>query len=151
MQSDDSIDDIRAIGALIAEQFQSLRWRPGAPPDWSAFSVAFAPDAMLFPAARPASATPVAAFIARMEALRTSNALTAFEEAGLGQLVHVFGNVAIAMAACSMLENETTVTRDVSAFLLIKDSGVWRIAAQAWDVENSARRIPEHLSRASDA
>jgi hypothetical protein len=30
-----------------------------------------------------------------------------------------------------MLENETTVTRDVGALLFVKDDGQWRIAAQA--------------------
>lgn len=150
MQPDEAHSDAEAIKALIARQFDSLGWQPGRPPDWPAFSATFASGALLFPAARPVVGKTVAAFIERMDALRTSNSLASFEETGLGQVVHVFGNVAVAMAACSMLENGSTLTRDVSAFLLIKDQGAWRIVGQAWDAETEGKTIPEHLSTPGD-
>jgi hypothetical protein len=45
-----------------------------------------------------------------------------------------------------MLENRSTVTRDVSAIVLVRDGGVWRIVAQAWDVETGSRPIPASLA-----
>jgi hypothetical protein len=35
----------------------------------------------------------------------------------------------------------TTVTRDVSAYLVVKDGGVCRVAAQAWDLETGERPV----------
>jgi hypothetical protein len=45
-----------------------------------------------------------------------------------------------------MLENESTIARDVSAIVLVRDSGTWRIAAQAWDVETESNRVPRDLA-----
>ena len=44
-----------------------------------------------------------------------------------------------------MLENETTVTRDVGALLFVKDGDAWRIAAQAWDLETEERTVVGEL------
>jgi hypothetical protein len=60
--------------------------------------------------------------------------------------VRVFGNVAVAFAACEMLENGSTLTRDVSAIVLVRDGGAWRIVAQAWDVESGSRKLPADLA-----
>jgi hypothetical protein len=62
----------------------------------------------------------------------------------------VFGNVAVALGACEMLENGTEVTRDVSAFLLVKNEGEWSIVAQAGDLERDTNRIPSDLLKADD-
>jgi hypothetical protein len=48
----------------------------------------------------------------------------------------VFGNVAVAIAHCDMLENGTDVNRGVEMLLLVKDEGMWRIVSQAWDSES---------------
>jgi hypothetical protein len=69
-----------------------------------------------------------------------------FEETPLGCTVNVFGNVAVAFAGCEMLENGSTLTRDVSAIVLVRDNGAWRIVAQAWDLENEAQKIPTELA-----
>jgi hypothetical protein len=139
MTTDDA--DTAAIRAVIAAQFTSLAWSPGKPADWDAFRATFFPDTTLIPAARPARRQSVAQFIARLQQLEADGTLTHFRESLLGATIHVYGNVAVALAGCEMLENETTVTRDVSAFLLVKDDSAWRIAAQAWDLETGERPI----------
>ena len=145
MPADDDSADMTAIRELIARQFQCLQWTPERPPDWQGLAAVFVPDAPLYPAARPARRQTVAEFIERMEGLRTSGRLASFEETMLGANILVFGNVAVALGACEMVENGAEVTRDVSGFLFIKDDGDWRIAAQAWDVEREDNAIPEEL------
>jgi hypothetical protein len=71
--------------------------------------------------------------------------LRTFEEAVLGTEVRVFGNVAVAVAACETIENDADVTRGVEMLLLVKDQGAWRIVAQAWDTESPSKQVPEHL------
>jgi hypothetical protein len=85
-------------------------------------------------------------FVERMRRLRSEGKLVSFEETPLGCTVSVFGNVAVAFAACEMLENGSALTRDVSAIVLVRDSGTWRIVAQAWDVETASLRIPAVLA-----
>jgi hypothetical protein len=133
--------DTAAIRAVIATQFASLAWSPGKPADWDAFRATFFPDTTLIPAARPARRQSVAQFIARLQQLETDGKLTHFRESLLSATIHIYGNVAVALGACEMLENEKSVTRDVSAFLFVKDGGVWRIAAQAWDLETEERPV----------
>jgi hypothetical protein len=69
-----------------------------------------------------------------------------FAEAVLGTEVPVFGNIAVALAACEMTGNDRDTNRGVEAKLLIKDEGVWRIVSQAWDVESESKPIPAHLA-----
>jgi hypothetical protein len=71
--------------------------------------------------------------------------LRSFEEAVLGSEVDVFGNIAVALAACEMTENAGDTNRGVEALLLIKDAGIWRIVSQAWDRESESEPIPAHL------
>ena len=104
----------------------------------------FIPKRCLFPAARPARALTVAAFIERMKGLAGSS-LIAFSERMLGADVHVFGNIAIARAACEIVENDEKTTRGVEALLFVKDDGVWRIVAQHWDVERDGLTVPAEL------
>jgi hypothetical protein len=139
-------DDVAAIRALIRTQFLSLAWTRTADAAWDAFGQGFFPGATLFPAARPVKPQTVEQFVARMQGLRAEGKLVSFEETPLGCAVSVFGNVAVAFAACEMLENGSTLTRDVSAIVLIRDGGAWRIVAQAWDIENESRRIPAELA-----
>src|SRR5262245_64922271 len=80
-----------------------------------------------------------------MQALAATS-LCNFREVIVGDpIVHVFGNGAVAVAVCEIVENNADTNRGVEMILLVKDDGVWRIAAQAWDTENVTRRIPDEL------
>jgi ketosteroid isomerase-like protein len=136
--------DVVAIEALVARQFASLSWAPGKPPDWEAFAADFYPDAALYPAARPAKRQTVEAFVERMKGLAATS-LCSFNETVLGTEVRVFGNVAVALAACEIIENEAGVSRGVEALLLAKEEGRWRIVSQAWDNESESKPIPARL------
>jgi hypothetical protein len=57
----------------------------------------------------------------------------------------VFGNVAVALAACEMTENDADVQRGVEMLLLIKNEGTWQIVSQAWDTESPSQPIPMRL------
>jgi hypothetical protein len=139
-------EDVAAIKDLIRAQFRSLAWTRDEDADWAAFAQGFFPGATLFPAARPAKPQTVDQFVDRMRRLRSEGKLVSFEETPLGCAVSVFGNVALAFVACEMLENGSILTRDVSATVLIRDSGTWRVVAQAWDVETESRKIPADLA-----
>ena len=136
--------DENAIRALIGAHFQGLKWTPTTQPDWATFVADFLPDASLFPAARPAQAKTLDAFIERMNAV-AQGSLRSFEERTLGMQILAFGNVAIVLAASEMLENGTEVNHDVSGYLLVNDEGQWRIAAHAWDQASEQMPVPEHL------
>ncbi len=147
MAAIDESDDARAIRALIGAHFQGLRWAPGTSPDWDAFASDFLSDASLFPAARPVRRQTLEAFIARMSGV-AQGTLRSFEETTLGMQVLVFGNVAVALAASRMLENDTEVNHDMSGYLLVKSDGTWRIAAHAWDHATEQNPVPENLRHA---
>jgi ketosteroid isomerase-like protein len=142
--TDDHSADVRAIEALIARQFGSLGWSPGTPAAWEAFAADFYPDAALYPAARPAKRQTVEAFVERMKGLAATR-LRSFTETVLGTEVHVFGNVAVALAACEIIENDASMNRGVEALLLVKDEGRWQIVSQAWDTESDTMPIPARL------
>jgi hypothetical protein len=137
-------DDIAAIDEIIRRQFASLTWRPGISGKWQAFADDFFPAAALYPAARPAKRQSVEAFIERMKGLQGTT-LTAFHERVLGTEIQVFGNVALAVAACEITENDSAVSRGVEMLLLIKNEGRWQIVSQAWDNEMPGRPIPGHF------
>ena len=140
----DTESDIRAIEAIIARQFASLKWRPGTPGDWTAFAADFRPGAALYPSARPARRRSVEEFLERMQGLAGTK-LRTFRERVLGTSIHVFGNVAVARAACEIVENESETSRGVEMLLLVKDNGVWAIVAQAWDNAGEGRPVPADL------
>ena len=71
--------------------------------------------------------------------------LRSFEEAVLGTEIHVFGNVAVALAGCEITENHAEVNRGVEMLLLVKNAGAWQIVSQAWDMESPSERIPRRL------
>lgn len=146
MSHSEETDDLRAIKALIGAHFDGLRWSPGTSADWNMFAADFLPEASLFPAARPVRRQTLEAFIARMNGV-AQDSLRSFEEKTLGMQVLVFGNVAVVLAASEMLENGTEVNHDVSGYLLLKDSGKWRIAAHAWDHASEQDPVPEYLRR----
>src|SRR5215210_2212474 len=104
MDADTHRDDVQAIEAVIARQFASLSWTPETSADWDGFAADFFPAASLYPAARPAIRQTVEAFIERMKSLEGTK-LHSFEEAVQGTEIHVFGNVAVALAACAITEN----------------------------------------------
>jgi hypothetical protein len=137
-------DDVQAIEAVIVRQFASLSWASERSADWNGFVADFFPEASLYPAARPAKRQTVEGFIERMKGLQGTK-LRSFEEAVLGTDIHVFGNVAVALAACEMAENGAEVHRGVEMLLLVKDAGAWRIVSQAWDTESPSQPIPARL------
>lgn len=139
--------EVFAVEQVISNQFKSLSWSPEKDADWDAFADTFLAGALLFPSARPVKPQAVNQFIERMKRLRAEGKLGTFEETPLGCEVRVFGNVAVAFAACEMLENRSTVTRDVSATILVRDNDAWHIAAQAWDIETEFRKIPSDLAK----
>jgi hypothetical protein len=103
-------DDLRAIRAVIARQFRSLNWTPQTSGDWETFAADFFPGAVLYPAARPVKRQMPEEFVERMKRLATSK-LRSFAEAALGHEIRIFGNVAVAVAACQMTENDAQSRR----------------------------------------
>lgn len=128
-----SASDHAEIEALLQAQFAALAWGGGKNADWELFAEGFLPGAPLYPAARPVRASSVELFRARMEALAEDGTLECFSERLINARILVCGNVAVALAGCEMRENEKQTTCDVNAILFVKNDGVWRIAAQAWD------------------
>lgn len=124
--------DLVAIHKLIGRQFESMSWNASRSPDWNAFSEDFIQGGQLFASARPVKPQSVTAFVERMKSL-AGTALSTFEESLLGSRIIVFGNVAVAVAACENVENGSDINRNVEMMLLVKDGGRWRIAAQCWD------------------
>ena len=139
---DEREDDIKAIEALISRQLAGLSWSSGGTGDWAALSADFLQGAALYPAARPARAQSVPAFMERMQGLGQTS-LRSFQETVLGTTVHVFGNVAVAVAAAEMVENEAETSRNVEMMLLVKCESAWHIVAQAWDRASDANPVPD--------
>ena len=147
-------DDEAAIRQLIATQFESIRWSPESNADWLTVHRGFAHGAQLWPARRPPAPQSAFDFTSRLRRLREEG-LDRFTETCVGCNVWVIGNMAVALAGCEMVEGDSTVTRDISGYLLVKHEEDWRIAAQAWDLIDdieaafaaaglsSADRVPE--------
>ena len=127
-------EDEAAIRDLIASQFDAITWAPGSRADWRTVYRGFAHGAQLWPARRPPVPQSALDFTTRLQRLRDEGAMDSFTETGVGCKVWVFGNMAVAIAGCEMTENGSSITRDVSGFLLVKRDDGWRIAAQAWDM-----------------
>ncbi len=108
------------------------------------FAADFVSEATLYPAARPAKKQSVDDFIERMKGLAGTK-LHSFTEVLLGTDVRLFGNVAVALAACEITENDAEVTRGIEMLLLVKSDGAWRIVSQAWDMESPSNPIPAYL------
>lgn len=126
--------DRAEIAALIARQFRALCWDEVTPPDTAVLTGAYLPGAPLYASARPAKPQTAQAFADRMVGLRDSGALPVFQEKGRGLHIWVAGGVAVALAGCEMHENQSEVTEDISAFLLVRNPDGWAIAGQAWDI-----------------
>jgi hypothetical protein len=137
-------DDVRAIEEVVARQFASLGWDTRNSADWQTFARDFFPEASLYAAARPARRQSVAEFMERMKGIAGTK-LRSFRETVLGTEIRVFGNVAVAVAACEMTENESEINRGIEMLLLVKTDGRWMIVSQAWDTETPQRPIPAHL------
>ena len=138
MQDDD------AIRELVGNHFEALRWSPGTEADWDRFAEDFLPEAQLFPAARPVATKSVEGFIARMKSVALGG-LQSFEEHTRGMRIQRFGNIAVVLASSELLENGAETNHDVSAYLLVKTDGAWRIAAHAWDKVTDDTPLPDDL------
>ena len=146
---DDGSDEA-AIRRLVLHHFEPMAWdEAGQMPDWTRFGEDFLTGAVLVPAARPAAARDLEGFIGRMETVR-KDVLSSFEEHTTGVRVLRFGNVAVALGASRMLENGETENHDVSAYLLVRTEGAWKIAAHAWD-KAAPEDIPRELASADPA
>ena len=137
-------DDEIQIRDLVRAQANRLSWTRTQTADWEGYRAGFTADAVMIASARPARTQAVGAFLDRMKALSQGN-LRDFQEKALGGSVHVFGNVAVALIAGQTLENGAELNRDVSGYLLVKEEGRWRIAAQAWDKEKPDQKIPPSM------
>ena len=140
----DTEADVRAIKAIIERQFSALSWLEGSCGDWETFAADFVEGATLFPAARPVKPQTIVAFLARMKNV-AGKELRSLQETVLGIEVKIFGNIAVAIVACGMVENEVTDSQTVEMLLLVKCDGTWRIAAQAWDKVSELSPIPKGL------
>jgi hypothetical protein len=136
--------DHRAIRALIARQFESLSWSADRAPQWDEFWADFVPGALLFPAARPVRPVTVPNFVERMKSAAAST-MPVFEETLLGVEIKLYGNVGVALAVCEQREKDAPPGRAVEALLLVREDGVWRIAAQGWDKEHDDAPIPQAM------
>lgn len=141
---DDPDHDVKAIEALISRQFGSLSWSAGNRGSWATFAADFFPGAALYPAARPAAVQTVAAFVERMKGL-CGTSLHSFHETVLGSRIHVFGNIAVAVVAAEMTENDADANQNVEMLLLVKTEGTWRIVAQAWDRVSESNPLPREF------
>lgn len=144
MKTEGEVADCKAIEEVIERQFGSLGWTPGDSPDWDMFISDFFPGAPLYPSIRPVKQQSVNAFMERLDELKDGK-LRSFHERVLGTEVRVFGNIAVALAGCETVENETDVSRGVEMLLLVKEAGQWRIASQAWDMESDEVKVPPYL------
>ena len=144
MTATEPSDDVREIKGILARQLRNISWSDDKESDWDRVAEDFLPGAPLYPAARPARSQTVGDFVERMKTLSQSS-LRSFEQTMLGAEIHVFGNVAVAMGVCRNVENGGDEVRGVEAYLLVRDGGAWRIAAQAWDTERDGRKIPDYL------
>lgn len=126
--------DRAEIATLIAHQFRALCWDETTPPDTDALTAAYLPGALLYSSARPAKPQTAQAFADHMEGLRNCGALPVLHEKGCGLHIWIAGGVAVALAGCEMHENQSEVTEDISAFLLLRNPDGWTIAGQAWDI-----------------
>ena len=142
--SDPPDADIQAIRRLVARQFDSVSWTADAASDWDRFSADFVERAQLFPTSRPVRPTSVAAFVERMRGLAREK-LDSLEETLLGIDIRVFGNVAVAFAACGMREDGGDEECGIEAILLVREGGEWRVAAQAWDMERPGLELPPEM------
>ena len=141
---DEKAADYRAIRDIIDRQFASLCWSAGGAPDAAMFEGDVLPNAPLYPAARPVTATSAQAFTERMGKLARTT-LTAFHERATGTQVTIFGNIAMAAAVNEYRENEGEAKRTLEMLLLVKSEGQWKIAGQAWDRETSSTPIPDEF------
>lgn len=137
-------EDESAIRALIKDHFEGMCWTRETKPDWDRFSADFHADARLYPAARPAEARTLPAFVERMNGV-AENVLHTFEEHTLGMKVMGFGTIAVVLAASEMLENQEETNHDISGYLLVKSEGRWQIAAHAWDKVTPEKPLPDDL------
>lgn len=135
--------DVSEIQAVIEQLFSAISWNPAKAPDWETFRSLCLDDVLLVPAARPASPTALATFIGMMDGQRSSGQLSDFQERVLAHDVGVFGNIAVARSSFATRVNQGSEGRGVNAFMLVKDAGVWRIAAMSWDNESEGHPVPD--------
>lgn len=138
--------DEQEILAIVDAMFDAIGWSGTKAPDLARFSAAVLPSATIVPSARPAATTDIAAFAARMGDMHARKAMATFEERPLGTIVHVFGNIAVAIGGFEASVDGGAPARGANGFLFVRDEGAWRIAGMAWDNEGETVRLPAALA-----
>lgn len=138
-------DDEQAIVAIIEDMFAAVSWDADSPPDLARFGAAVLPEATVVPAARPLAPTDIAAFARRMAGLYADGAMKIFDERPLGTIVNVFGNIAVALGGFEAIVDGGAPGRGANAFLFVRETEGWRIAAMAWDNEHESAKLPPAL------
>jgi hypothetical protein len=139
------MNDEAKIRVIVSEMFSAISWAKDQAPDFDTFSAAVHSDAVVLPATRPASPTSIGAFVERMKSLHSSGSLVSFDEAATGMIVHVYGNIAVAIGGYVTVADGTH-SKGVNGFLFARDEGEWRIIGMTWDNEKADWPIPDELA-----
>jgi len=142
------VDHVATITALVEKMLGDISWTPEKAPDFDGFARPIHPAATLVPAARPIAPTDIATFLPRMRDQHSGGAMRFFEESPLGTIVHVFGNIAVALGGYQMVVDRGEPRFGVNAFLLVHD-GEWRITGMAWDMAGENKSLPDELATPS--
>jgi len=142
--TDYTADESR-IRQIVEKMFTAISWTETRPPDFDTFSQAVRKDAVLVPAARPASPTTIDTFVARMSGQHRSGAMKTFDERAHKTIVKVFGNLAVAIGSYEAQIDGGPIGRGANGFLLIRNDDDWQIAAMAWDSEGEGKPLPAEL------
>ncbi len=137
--------DQARIQDIIETMFSAVSWSPTSPPDFDSFRAAVRSDAVLAPAARPVATTDIESFVARMNGLYRDGAMKHFDERAHKTLVHVFGNIAVAIGSFEASVDQGDITRGVNVFMFVRNEGEWQIAAMGWDNETEHAPLPAEL------
>ena len=141
----DYAKDEARIREIVEQMFEAISWSGAKAPDFPAFSSAVRKDAVLVPAARPASPTDIDSFVARMSGLYDNGSMKTFDERANKTIVKVFGNLAVAIGSYQAQFDGGPVGRGANGFLLVRNEGDWQIAAMGWDSEDADKPLPAEL------
>jgi len=136
--------DKARILEIVEDMFAAVSWAPGKAPDFARFSASVRDDAVLVPASRPVATTSIAGFVERMTGLHAAGSMALFDERAGTTVVHVFGNLAVAIGAFDA-DADGSKSRGANGFLLVRNGHDWEIAAMAWDNESDSAPMPEEL------
>ncbi|PWG03497.1 DUF4440 domain-containing protein [Sphingosinicella humi] len=138
--------DESEIIAIVARMFDAISWNPDQGPDLDGFAQPVLPEAILVPSARPAAPTDIVSFTDRMRRLHAESAMATFSEKPLTTVVHLFGNIAVAIGGYEMQVDGDAPARGANAFLFVRTETGWKVAGLAWDSERPGLALDASLS-----